>query len=105
MKLHNFQLPRLKKGRSRVAVIAWAVSLAGGSIIALAREMVAIIHCAPFPDAIERWGRDGYSHLEDLIVLGGWFLPWSFRVWLRFSVGWSPSSARNFLVGLPDLRR
>ena len=64
MKLHNFQLPRLKKGRSRGVVIAWAVCLAGGSLIALAREMVAIIHCAPFPDAIERWGRDGIHTLK-----------------------------------------
>lgn len=74
MKLHNFQPPHLKKGRTRDAVIAWAVCLVVGSLIALAREMVATIHCKPFPDAMERWGRDGYSDFEDLILLGGWLL-------------------------------
>lgn len=33
--------------------------------------MVATIDRAPFPDVVERWGPDGYSHFEDLIVLGG----------------------------------
>ena len=64
--------------------------------------MVSTIEGTPFPDAIERWGPDGYSYLSDFIVLGGVLLALILSgvvefLWWSVS-GFGPSLSRWFVV-------
>ena len=102
MKSPSSQPPHLRTKRNKQVLVGLLLFVAGVSLFVFSDEMVKTVEEAPIPDAMDRWGPDGYSYLTDAFVFGGILVTLILSVvtevllWLTSPFG--PSFSRWFFV-------